>query len=115
METTCIVCPIGCKLKIEKINNEVVVSGNLCFRGANYGKTEFTNPTRIVTCSLVGKDIIYFTKTSLPVPKNQIFEIINKIKNLPIKDYKMGDIIEKNILNTGADIIVTGYHDRQQI
>ena len=102
-------------MKIEKINNEVVVSGNLCFRAANYGKTEFTNPTRIVTCSLVGEKTIYFTKTSLPVPKNQIFEIINKIKNLPIKDYKMGDIIEKNILNTGADIIVTGYHDRQQI
>lgn len=112
MKTTCIMCPIGCNLNIEEVNGEVVVSGNLCPRGATYGKSEFTNPTRIVTCSLVGENVIYYTKTSIPVPKAKVFDVVSAIKALPVEDYKIGDVICKNILDTQADVIITGIHER---
>ena len=68
------------------------------------------NPTRIVTCSFTSKDKIYFTKTSQPVPKDKIFDVINEIKKSPIKNYQIGDIVIENVLNTGANIIITGEH-----
>ena len=110
METTCIVCPIGCNLKIENINGEIVVSGNLCPRGAKYGKSEMVNPTRIVTCSFSAGEKIYFTKTSQPIPKDKIFDVIKEIKKSPIKNYQIGDIVIENVLNTGANIVITGWH-----
>ena len=108
MKTTCIMCPVGCGLLIEEINGEVVVKGNACLRGQTYGKSEFLHPTRIVTCSLVGKDKIFYTKTDKPIPKEKMFDVIDAIKNLPIKDYKIGDVACENILNTDANIVITG-------
>lgn len=114
LETTCIVCPIGCNLKIEKLNNDIKVTGNLCPRGEAYGKTEITNPSRVITCSVPCKEKIYFVKTSLPVPKKLMFNVIEEIKKIPPKNFNEGEVILKNILNTGSDIIVTGSHSPQQ-
>ncbi|MDD2227032.1 MAG: DUF1667 domain-containing protein [Clostridia bacterium] len=112
-ETTCIVCPVGCNLKIEKINDEIKVSGNLCMRGNEYGKSEITNPKRIVTCSIDNKDKIYFVKTTLPIPKSLVFETIKEIKKIPTKkSFNIGDIALKNILNTDADVVITGFHNK---
>lgn len=112
LETTCIVCPIGCNLTIEKVGDEIKVSGNLCPRGEVYGKSEVANPTRIVTCSIINKSKIYYVKTTEAVPKNLIFDIIKEIKKIPVenRDYKIGEIVYKNILNTNADVIITGFH-----
>ena len=49
LDTVCIRCPVGCHLHVEMQNNEVVVSGNRCPRGAEYGKQEFTCPMRTLT------------------------------------------------------------------
>lgn len=117
LETTCIVCPIGCNLKIKKVDNEIKVSGNLCPRGEAYGKSEITNPTRIVTCSIINKSKIYYVKTTQPVPKNMIFEIIKEIKKIPVenKTYNVGEIVCKNILNTNSDVVVTGFHNLKEL
>lgn len=117
LETTCIVCPIGCNLKIEKVDNEIKVSGNLCPRGEAYGKSEITNPTRIVTCSIINKSKIYYVKTTQPVPKNMIFEIIKEIKKIPVenKKFNIGEIVCKNILNTNSDVVVTGFHNLKEL
>ena len=42
-ELTCIVCPRGCRLKID---DDLNVTGNSCPRGAQYAKDELTNPKR---------------------------------------------------------------------
>ena len=53
-ELICIGCPMGCPLKVEMDNGEVVsVSGNTCKRGDVYARKEVTNPTRIVTSSVI--------------------------------------------------------------
>lgn len=49
MKTICIMCPMGCPLDINKVDDKIVVTGNTCKRGEIYGTQEFTAPKRVVT------------------------------------------------------------------
>ena len=50
-ELICIGCPRGCHLKVDE-QNGYAVSGNSCPVGAEYGKNELTNPTRVLTSTV---------------------------------------------------------------
>lgn len=105
MELICIKCPRGCNLTIEN----GVVSGNLCPRGKDYAMEEMTCPMRIVTALGKGKNGgIFPVKTSIEIPKSKIDDVLREISKLRISDCKIGDVIIKNVCNTGADIVVAG-------
>lgn len=111
LKTTCIMCPLGCELVIEKNKKEVVVSGNTCVRGLEYGKNELTNPLRnISTLIKISGGGVVPVKTSAPVPKAKIDACLKAISKtiLDIKP-KMGSIIIKNILGLGVDVVCIGY------
>ncbi len=108
-EFTCIVCPLGCKIVAELDENKKVtnITGNTCKRGSNYVEAELTNPVRMVTTTVRGKnDEVIAVKTASPIPKEKIFDcmkIINATKvNLKVG---IGDVIIKNICGTGVDVI----------
>ncbi len=111
---TCIVCPKGCKLTIEKSEeNEkgYVVSGNQCKRGQAYAITEMTAPTRVVTSTVVVKNGLYSrlpVKTSEAIPKGKMFDcmkLINKVSvTAPIS---CGDIIIDNLFGLGINLVAT--------
>lgn len=109
MKTICIMCPIGCELEITKKDQTIEVSGNLCPRGKQYGTDEATCPKRIVT-SIVkcSKDLYCSVKTTCPVEKGKIEEVLHEIAIIPPKNYKFGEILIKNVAGTDADIVVTG-------
>ena len=108
MDTTCINCPMGCSLHIEKVGEEIKVSGNACKRGETYGISEFTCPKRMITAVVKGKDGVLSVKLSEPVNKSEIFNILEEIKKLRIEtDVKCGDVICKDIGGSGADIVIT--------
>lgn len=105
---TCIVCPRGCSLTIDDNKN---VTGNFCPRGAQYAVSEITNPTRTIT-SIVRvknrKDLMVSVKTSINVPKGMIFSVLKEIEHVSVNaPCHIGDVVIKNVLNTGADIIIT--------
>lgn len=104
MKLICIKCPRGCELNV----NKDIVTGNLCPRGVDYAKEETTNPKRIVTSLVKVCNKVIPVKTDIEVPKKLINEILEEISKLKIKKAKIGDILIKNILNTGANIVVTG-------
>jgi len=112
-ELVCVSCPIGCSLKAE-INEKgevVSVTGNTCKRGEKYAQDECTNPVRMVTSTLKvngGSLPVVPVKTSKPVPKGKMFEIMEVI-NSQITDapVAMGDVLISNICDTGADIVAT--------
>lgn len=108
MKTVCIMCPVGCELDIQKQGKEIKVSGNACIRGEAYGKAEIVNPVRVVTSVVKAEKEMIFVKTSTAVPKQKIAEVLKNIEKIAIKSAKMGEILKKNIANTGADLIVTG-------
>lgn len=119
-EMVCIMCPLGCRLVVTlEDNGELLVSGNKCPRGIEYGRQEMTEPLRILTSSVLVKngDVpLVSVKTSKPVPRrllNDIMEILRKtVVEAPVKS---GDVLIENILDTGADIIATRNVERIEI
>lgn len=110
MEFTCIMCPMGCSLKVEKKGDEVVVTGNTCKRGEMYGKQEFVAPKRVVTSlvRIAGGGVVS-VKTSDLVVKNRIFDVLDLLKTVEVKKpIHIGDVIVKDALKTGVDVVATG-------
>ena len=106
-EYICIVCPKGCHIVVDGDK----ISGYTCLRGLNYVKQESIDPRRILTTTVKVNDKnirVCPVKSSDTLPKDKLFasmEEINKISvDLPIK---LHQVVIKNILNTGVDIITT--------
>lgn len=105
---TCIMCPMGCQLVVDSTGKELKVTGNTCIRGENYAKEEMTSPKRIVTALVKTIDGVLPVKTTKPIPKSMIFDVVNEINKLTLKKGKLGDVIIKNVLSLDADIVITG-------
>ena len=109
-ELTCIVCPRGCQLTCELDGDRVIsVSGNICKRGAVYAETECTAPTRTVTTTVrCASGKVVSVKTSAPVPKKSVFEVMKAINTTIAPDgIRIGDVVIKNVAGTGIDILAT--------
>ena len=109
MELTCIMCPVGCTLKVTKQKNgEILVTGNSCPRGHEYGIKEVISPERIVTTVKKYKSGTISLKTEKPIPKGLVDSCLIEIsKASTSQELKAGDVFIKDILNTGVNIIVT--------
>ena len=87
-ELICIICPRGCHLSVDE--ETLAVSGNTCPRGAEYGRSEVSNPVR----------------TDKPVSKAKMFEIMETLHsftaNCPVH---RGDVLIADVCGTGANII----------
>ena len=108
-ELTCIICPRGCSLTVNMDGAKTCVSGNGCPKGEKYGIEECTHPTRTVT-SIVRvenrKNTMVSVKTASPVPKENIFDVMELIKKTSVKaPVKIGDVLLIDIY--GTDIIAT--------
>ena len=110
-ELTCIVCPRGCALvcELDDGGKLISVSGNLCPRGKKYADDECTNPMRVVTSTVRCEDgTVVSCKTSTSIPKSLVLEAMKVINNTKAPaTVKIGDVIIKNVLDTGADVIAT--------
>lgn len=110
-ELTCIRCPIGCQLTAVLEGDEIVISGNTCPRGAEYGKKEVTAPTRIVTGSVrvIGGELpLVSVKTAADVPKEKMMDVMRQIHACQVKaPVRAGDVLIRDAAGTGADIVAT--------
>lgn len=108
-DLTCIVCPMGCSLKVTKLEDGYKVEGNTCKRGEKYGVEELTNPRRVVTTTvkLNGSYLnLLPVKTEDSIPKGMIFEIMEELDKIVVKaPIKVGDVIVENILGTGVNVV----------
>lgn len=111
-EFVCITCPMGCHLSVnDDDKNNIIVTGNTCPRGKEYGINEVTRPKRMVTSSVKvigGVDNVTSVKTREAIDKHLIFDVLNELKGIELKaPVKIGDIVIKNVLNTNVDIVVS--------
>ncbi len=113
-EMVCIICPLGCRLEIqneEQTSDGPRIIGNSCPKGAEYALAELTNPTRVVTSTVVIRNA-HLTrlpvKTHGAIPKDLIFACMEELAKIEVKGpVKMGDVIIKDLLNTGVDVVAT--------
>ena len=107
-ELTCIVCPRGCRLKVD---DNMEVTGNACPRGKIYAVNELTNPTRTITSSIRVTNRPYTlvsVKTDKPIPKGKMFEVMQEIDKLTVEaPTVIGQVVKENILGLDSNIIIT--------
>ncbi len=111
-ELTCIGCPMGCALTVELEDGEVKsVSGNTCAQGDSYARKEVTNPTRIVTSTVIitgGDKTRLSVKTASDIPKSKIFEVMKDIDKVrATAPVEIGDKIIEDVAGTGVAVIAT--------
>jgi CxxC motif-containing protein len=111
-KVTCIICPIGCEIVIHyKDENILSIEGHQCKKGLPYAEEELFNPKRTLTTTMVvkgGESPLVSVKTSSPIPKNRMFDVMDSISLTEIDaPIEIGDILVKDILGLNTDIIAT--------
>jgi len=108
---TCIGCPMGCLVTVTKEESRrEKIEGYVCKKGEAYAKDEVTNPTRMVTAvlSVEGSREPLSVKTQQFIPKEKIFDCLDVIyKSKVALPVSIGDVIVKDVCNTGVDVVAT--------
>lgn len=108
---TCVICPNSCCITVKYEGENIIeVSGNNCKRGLEYASAEAIHPVRSISSTVRCRDgRVVAVKTSKPVPKENVFDVMDEVNHFTAPDdIKFRDIIIQNVYNTGADIVVIG-------
>ena len=109
-EMTCIVCPMGCPLKVTMNGDEIVdVTGNTCPRGKKYAITEVTAPRRVLTSTVKvegGHLPLCPVRTRGDIPKGLLFDAMKEVNALVIEaPVAIGDVLIADICGTGVPLV----------
>ncbi|NLW55094.1 MAG: DUF1667 domain-containing protein [Firmicutes bacterium] len=110
-ELTCIVCPVGCRLKVEQGKEGLKIIGNGCRRGVAYARDEMTAPKRMLTAvvQVAGSERMLPVKTETAIPKAKIYAAMEEIKAITVSPPVMiGQVIKENLAESGVPLVATG-------
>ncbi len=108
----CTGCPLGCRLEVDAIDDEVIeVRGFQCRRGLRYGMQEHTDPRRQVatTVWLSGGDIARLpVRAAAPVPKARVRAFVAALGGLTVTaPIEIGSVVADDVAGTGIAAIAT--------
>jgi CxxC motif-containing protein len=109
----CIGCPLGCRVTVtqDKKGRILGMKGAECKQGEKYVLKELKDPVRTLTATVRTGDDDYPllpVRTSRPVLKKLMKPIMKETVNAKVKPpVKAGDVILKNVLKTGSDLVAT--------
>lgn len=106
----CQVCPVGCTLQVNNsANNELIIYGNKCSRGAEYAKSVYEDSPQVLfgRCLLSNASMGRLpVKTTKPVPENLKNQVMESIRNTSVKaPIRKGQIIIENIFDLNIDVV----------
>ena len=111
MNLICISCPRGCHLTVEKVGDEVKVTGNSCPRGVVYATNELIDPKRTLTTTVAidsKKAMRLPVISSVPLPKDRVMDVMKELKGFKAKaPVRLGDVLVKDVLGLGSDIVAS--------
>ncbi|MGE5529526.1 MAG: DUF1667 domain-containing protein [Patescibacteria group bacterium] len=108
---TCIICPMGCEITVRPgpDGGEPDFSGNRCRRGLDYARSEALDPRRVLTTTVRvrgGELPVVPVRTSLPVAKGRLFELMRIVAGLEVKaPVKIGAVLVSDLDGRGADLV----------
>lgn len=116
-ELICINCPMGCNMEVEYDEKNIIsVKGNNCKNGVKYAEKEVFNPERIVTTtvSISGAAVpLLPVKTLGGIPKDLCRKAVEAASVIQVSaPVRVGDIIMKNILKTGINLVAARSLDK---
>ena len=110
-ELICIVCPKGCHLTAEQTSEGWQITGFGCPRGQQYGVSEMTNPTRVVTSTVRITGGIHPrlpVKTDGALPRTLVREAVRLLDQVEVAaPVHCGQVILENIGGTGINFIAS--------
>lgn len=106
---TCVVCPRGCTMTADIVDDQITVTGNTCPKGELHAISECTNPVRSLTATVRvsnREDTMVSVKSAAPVPKGKMFDIMASLRGISVEaPVRIGDVILPGIC--GTDIVAT--------
>lgn len=106
----CIVCPRGCRLAVDE-EQDYAVTGNGCPRGAEYGRIELTNPTRVVTSTVRITGGIHPrlpVKTDGALPRSLVRDAVRMLDTVEVTaPVACGQVILADIGGTGINFVAS--------
>ena len=109
----CTVCPQGCRITVTGEGSNIAsVSGFTCARGEAYARQEFVCPLRILTGSVrtcgCGEPLLP-VRSADRIPRDKIPECMKVLRTVQVKPpVRIRDVVVKDILGTGVDIVASG-------
>lgn len=111
IDMMCQGCTLGCSIKVYERKGEVLVEGNLCKRGEQYGKTEYVKPYRTIIYKVKVRDGDFKTvpvKTDKEVMREDAYKVMKVLKQIEIDaPLNIGEVVLKNIANTPVNLVST--------
>ena len=112
-EVVCVVCPNGCRLRVDPVNE--TVEGNRCPRGHAYGLDEVRDPKRILTTTVrVSKngetlhDTVLPVRSKVSIPKRLLFDAMRAVNAVTVPlPVESGHVVVKDICGTGVDVVAS--------
>jgi CxxC motif-containing protein len=111
----CIVCPNGCELTAEIVQDEPLevgeVTGSLCDKGPLWAQQEIANPMRTIASNILvegGDYPLVSVRTDAAVPREMIAEVMLAIKAKSVAaPVQIGEVLISNPAGTTCNIIAT--------
>jgi CxxC motif-containing protein len=108
----CTQCPLGCRLEVDALDDEVVeVRGHGCRRGIVYGTQEHLDPRRDVstTVALEGGPIARLpVRAAEPVRRGDVITFVRAVQRQRVTaPVAFGQTIARDVAGTGIDAIAT--------
>ncbi|MFH0861145.1 MAG: DUF1667 domain-containing protein [Candidatus Altiarchaeota archaeon] len=108
----CIVCPVGCDVTVEYVRKKVrEISGCACQRGEAYARDEVVDPKRVLTSTVRvsgGSEPLVSVRTDKAIQKVKVKAAVKKLSKLKVRaPVKIGDVLVRNLMNSGADVVST--------
>ena len=111
-EFTCIVCPIGCCLTVEKAEDgSLVITGNRCPKGLVYAREETLSPKRVVTAVVRTNSRSWPcipVRTDAALPRALVPDLIHDLAGLSVTlPAARGALLIENYRGSGVNVILT--------
>ena len=109
-ELICIVCPKGCRLRVDE-DQGYAVTGQGCSRGEAYAKAELTHPTRVLTTTVRIEGAPHRrcpVRTDGPVPKDLLADLMAQLDGVTLRaPVTAGQPVLRHVCGTGCNVVVT--------
>jgi len=108
----CIACPRGCSLTVSGSGDELLIEGNQCRKGLDYGRQEVLQPLRMLTTTVktTNPDSPRLpVRLSREIPREKLRESMRIINGFTAElDCSPGDILVTGILEGDVNLLATG-------
>ncbi len=110
-DITCVVCPLGCHLRVSMNGSGYQVQGQKCAKGKAYAIDELTHPVRTITTTVtvVGDGVARLpVRTNKAFPKDRMLELMKVLKTMQVAPpIRVGQVILENALDTGVNVVAS--------